>query len=511
MSLEALLPQPRYATATGESVELRSPLCIAAPSTMAGVVNRFARDLKQAVGWDVEHVTDAEFADIEIVTAPELRDEAFSLAVDGRVQIGASSEAGLAYAFIALRQLGPVELFATAASLDTWSLPGVSLFDEPSYGWRGAHLDVSRHFWDVATVLRFIDLLHLHRLNRLHLHLNDDQGWRIEVPAWPGLTSIGAWRASSPVGHESEGRQDGVPHGGFYSVADIETLRAHAAERHVTLIPEIDLPGHAQAVLAAYPAFGNTSEPVETWTHWGISERVLNVEDRTLDFADDVVQFVAGLFPGSPVHIGGDECPTDEWAASARARQVMHEHGFHDPRQLQGLYTNRLAQGLQASGHEVVAWDEVLDADVPDGTIIAAWRHSDKGVEAAQRGFDVVMAPEQFVYLDVLNSDHPDEPVAISPLPRVTSWQDVYGFRVLPENLAPELHHHVRGAQAQLWTEYIATRDHLDYMAFPRLCAFSEVVWGTATTTASFAPRLAHHTERLRAAGVAFRPLDSLE
>jgi hexosaminidase len=472
------------------------------------VVETFRDDLKSSIGWDVA-IDTRDAPDIEVRHDGDCAPEGFRLRVGATTTIDASSRAGVAYALTVLRQLGPAAMWTTTpTTLDSVEIPTVEVVDAPRFAWRGVHLDVSRHFFDVATVCRLIDEIAAHRLNRLHLHLNDDQGWRVEVPTWPRLTEVGARRRSSPVGHEDDGVDDHVAHGGFYRAPDLEAIRDHAARRMVQVVPEIDLPGHAQAVIAAYPELGNAGEPLEVWTRWGVSEHVLNVGPAALDFAEEVVSYVAGLFPGSPVHIGGDECPTTEWEASEEARAVMREHGFSDSRQLQGLYTQRLATALRARGHEVVAWDEVLDAEVPDGTVIAAWRSASKGTEAARRGLDVIMAPMQFLYFDWLNSDGPDEPVALAPPPFATPWEKVYGFSVIPVDLEPELHHHIRGAQAQLWTEYIATRDHLDYMAFPRVAAFAEVAWGTTTSVNEFRGRLEAHLERLAAMGVAFRPLD---
>jgi hexosaminidase len=260
-------------------------------------------------------------------------------------------------------------------------------------------------------------------------------------------------------------------------------------------------------VLAAYPELGNTNERFDVWNHWGISEHVLNVNEEALRFAEEVVRSVASHFPGSPVHIGGDECPSTEWANSPAARAVMREHGFTDPQQLQGLYTARLSKVLREDGHEVLAWDEVLDAEVPPGTTIVAWRSEEKGIEAARRGYDTIMAPENVFYFDVLSDSTPGEPVAISPLPRVTTWRNVYQHAIIPSQMTTSEARHVRGAQVQLWTEYIATTEHLYYMAFPRLCAFAEVVWGTAGDVDKFAERLAIHVERLAARSVPFRPL----
>ncbi|HEY1825519.1 MAG TPA: beta-N-acetylhexosaminidase [Acidimicrobiales bacterium] len=506
-----VLPRPAFLDELGGSVSWRSPLRVRLDvEEWRGVVETFAEDLARSVGWSVDFVGEADEADIEVRKLPELTGEQYQLAVARTTSLEAGNPAGLSYALTTLRQLGPVALWSEAkVELDEATLPCVVIQDGPRFVWRGVHLDVSRHFFGLDVILRLIDQMSAHRLNRLHLHLNDDQGWRVEIPGWPRLTSIGATRSSSPIGHERESLDDGVAHGGFYSAADVGVLLRHAERRSVQIVPEIDLPGHAQAVLAAYPELGNTDDHLEVWTRWGISEHVLNVGNVALDFAADVVGRVADLFAGSPVHIGGDECPTKEWEQSERARAVMDEFGFRDVRQLQGLYTQRMAAVLSDRGRETIAWDEVLDAEVPEGTVIAAWRSVDQGVEAARRGHEVVMAPMQYLYFDWLNSDAPAEPVALAPAPHVTTWERVYGYEVVPDSLIGEERSLIRGAQAQLWSEYIATRDHLDYMAFPRLCAFSEVVWGTTTDIEDFRPRLVDHLTRLDAMGVRYRPLDA--
>ena len=487
----------------------QSPLRVAVDDEWRAVVEIFADDLSHAIGWDVAFVQFGATADLSIRHVRDCDVEAYRLTIDEIATIDASTSAGLSYALSVLRQLGPTSLFSSASTaVDKIELPRVFIEDGPLYAWRGVHLDVARHFFDVATVCRLIDQMAVHRLNHLHLHLNDDQGWRIEIPSWPLLTEVGARRRSSPIGHEDDLLDDNIAHGGFYRAQDIAEIREHARRRFVRVVPEIDLPGHAQAAIAAYPSLGNTDEPLEVWTRWGISEHVLNVSEVALRFADDVVRYVASLFPDSPVHIGGDECPTAEWSESGAAAAVMAQHGFDDVAQLQGLYTTRLTELLLADGHEVIAWDEVMDAGVAEGVVIAAWRSSSKAVQAARAGLDVIMAPMQFLYFDWLNSDVANEPAALAPLPYFTPWEKVYRFSVIPPGLEASLHHHVRGAQAQLWTEYIATRDHLDYMAFPRLAAFSEVVWGTQTTEEEFRSRLTAHLHRLEVMGVRYRPLD---
>jgi hexosaminidase len=501
-----LIPRPRFVEFLSGTVVWTSPLRVAVDNEWRGVVETFASDLRSAVGWGVSVVAPGEVCDIEILRLPELEDEGYQISVSECTRVEASSEAGVAYALTTLRQLGPDVLWSnTPQELDELVLPLAIIQDAPAFAWRGGHLDVSRHFFGVEVILRFIDLLAAHRLNHLHLHLNDDQGWRVEIPSWPLLTEIGASRRSSPVGNQGEGVDDHVSYGGFFTADDLRTIREHAARRFIQIVPEIDLPGHSQAAIAAYPELGNLSERLEVWTNWGISEHVLNVSAEAIQFAVDAVLYVASLFPESPVHIGGDECPTGEWASSPAALAVMSEHGFRDVRQLQGLFTKATSAALQHAGHEVEAWDDVLDAEVLPGTVIVAWRSSSKAIEGAERGFDVIMAPMQFLYLDWLNSDDPSEPIALAPVPHVTTWERVYGFSVIPPGLHPDLDHHIRGAQAQLWTEYIATREHLDYMAFPRLSAFSEVVWGTATNVDEFRLRLRAHLGRLDAMGVAYR------
>jgi hexosaminidase len=490
------------------TLTLRSPLRVSVANDWRHVVETFAGDLATTIEWDVDFVDSASSPDVLIRADDDCGAEAYRLVIDDAVTIYASSPAGVAYALTVLRQLGPDELWSNGAALDSIELPRLVIEDGPRFAWRGVHLDVARHFFDVVTVCRLIDQIAAHRLNRLHLHLNDDQGWRVDVPQWPRLRDVASQRRSSPIGHDRDGLDDDVPHGGCYSAQDLETIRHHARRRFVTIVPEIDLPGHAQAVIAAYPDLGNGDEPLEVWTRWGISEHVLNVGEGALAFAEDVVRYVARCFPDSAFHIGGDECPTTEWEHSELAQAVMAEHGFSDERQLQGLFTARLTAALRDAGHEVLAWDEVMDAALDEDVVICAWRHSSRGRLAAETGHDVIMAPMQFLYFDWLNSDSAHEPVALAPAPAVTPWEKVYRFSVIPPGLDERYWHHVRGAQVQLWSEYIASREHLDYMAFPRTAAFAEVAWGTQETPASFHPRLVRHVQRLAAMGIRYRTLE---
>jgi hexosaminidase len=360
-----------------------------------------------------------------------------------------------------------------------------------------------------AFVLQLIDLSAIHKCNVFHLHLTEDQGWRIPIERYPRLTEVGAWRPESAVGHYRDGRFDGTPHGGFYTREDLEEIVAFAAERHVNVLPEIDMPGHMVAAIAAYPELGNTDKQLHVRTKWGISKHVLNLDEATLRFCTDVIDEVVEIFPWANFHVGGDECPTIEWETSPRAQELMLENGFTEERQLQGWFTARMADHLATRGRTLVGWDEILEGGAPPGSIVMSWRGEEGGIEAATAGHDVVMAPQAWLYFDWPYSEDPTEPLGIHG---ATSVEKVYMYDPVSAAIPPEQRHHVLGAQCQLWTEYVATPEHAEYMYFPRLSAFAEAAWMTETagqpkSFAEFEPRLERHLNRLAALGVNYRPL----
>ena len=425
-------------------------------------------------------------------------DEVLVLAADG---------AGAHYAAQTLRQLCGPDAYRAAATGE-WTLPCGVVADQPRFAWRGCLLDVARHFLPKSDVLRFVDLLAAHRLNVLHLHLTDDQGWRIEVPAYPRLTEVGAWRTESRVGSPPHGRMDGTPHGGYYTTADLREIVAYAADRAITVVPEVDVPGHTQAAIAAYPELGNTGERLPVWTSWGINENVLNVEESTVDFFRTVFDHVLDVFPSQVIGVGGDEVPLTQWERSEPALRKRAELGLRTVGELHGWFVRQIADHLAAHGRHALGWDEIAGfGPVPGGTVIASWRGERAGVEAAGAGFDVVMCPEQYVYLDHRQSADPDEPI---PVGGVHTLEDVYGYEPVPAGLRGPAVAHVLGAQAQVWTEYLDSASRIDYAAFPRLAAFAEVVWSPADArdVADFRRRLTgEHLARLDALGVAYRPL----
>ncbi|MFJ1705770.1 beta-N-acetylhexosaminidase [Kitasatospora sp. NPDC088346] len=420
---------------------------------------------------------------------------------------------GLFYAAQTLRQLlGPRAFRRAPVPGEPWKVQSVTVQDAPRFGWRGVLLDVSRHFLPKADVLRFVDQLAAHKLNVLHLHLTDDQGWRIEIERYPGLTAVGAWRERSMVGFRAGGRRDDRPHGGYYTKDDLREIVAYAAERHITVVPEIDLPGHAQAAIAAYPELGNT-DVVDTttlgvWTDWGVNPNVLNVSERTLRFFEGVLEEVLEVFPSEFVHLGGDECPKDQWRASAAAQARIEELGLADEDELQSWFIRHFDGWLAERGRRLIGWDEILEGGLAPGAAVSSWRGYAGGVAAAEAGHDVVMCPEQYVYLDHRQAPGEDEPV---PVGWVRSLEDVYRFEPVPADLAPAAAARVLGAQANLWTEFMDDARDVDYRAFPRLAAFAEVVWSAlpadpaARDFADFERRMAAHYPRLDALGVEYR------
>jgi hexosaminidase len=418
----------------------------------------------------------------------------------------AADQPGAHYAAQTLRQLLGTKAFRS--NFSGGSLPCGVVLDYPRFAWRGCLLDVARHFMPKAGVLRFIDLLAAHKLNVLHLHLTDDQGWRIEVPAFPRLTETGAWRTESTVGAPPAGQLDGQPHGGYYTTDDLREIVAYAADRAITVVPEIDIPGHTQAAIAAYPALGNTGSPLPVWTSWGICENVLNVEQSTVDFFRAVFDHVLEIFPSNIIGVGGDEVPLTQWESSPTAQRRMAELGLTEVHELHGWFVREIVHHLATRGRRAIGWDEIAGVGpVPPGTIIASWRGEQAGVDAAKAGYDVVMCPEQYVYLDHRQSADLDEPV---PVGQPHTLADVYGYQPVPAGLTGPAADRILGAQAQVWTEHLDSARRVDYAAFPRLAAFAEVVWTPAEShdQADFRRRIeTEHLARLDAMGVEYRPL----
>lgn len=507
---------------TDAEAVLGDGLVIETPAELASVARWFRRLLETGLSWHVEvrevrAVPAANTIRLRLGTgkAPRLSG-AYDLRVtDGAVDITAADAPGTFYGLQTLRQLLPASGFRAAAGVAAAPVrvAGVEIADYPAFPWRGVMLDVARHFMPKNFVLRLIDLAAMHKCNVLHLHLTDDQGWRMEVKAYPKLTEVGAWRRESPVGHEGNEGFDGRPHGGYYSTEDIRELVAYAAERFVQILPEIDMPGHMQAAIASYPELGNSLEHCEVLTSWGISTHVLNLQPATLKFCTDVLDEVISLFPFDCVHVGGDECPTLEWESSDDARSLMADLGFNSAAELQGWFTEQMAEHVAGRGRRLVCWEEAVTTTRLRNAIVMSWMSEEAGIKAASEGYDVVMVPQDRLYLDWANSDDPSEPIAIRAS---TGLQSIWSYDPVPARLAPADRPRVLGSQCQLWTEYVETSDQAEYMYFPRLCSFAETLWRgpvSRDTTGlrsfeEFVSRLRRHLLRLDSLGVNYRPLD---
>jgi len=409
------------------------------------------------------------------------------------VVILAGTTSGLFYGIQSLLQLLPAEATHPGKVI----LPGVRIIDRPRFSWRGMHLDVSRHFFPVDFIKKYIDLLARHKMNAFHWHLTDDQGWRIEIKRYPKLADIGAWRKDA----------DGSIYGGFYTQAQVRDIVEYSKQRFVTIVPEIEMPGHATAALAAYPEYSCTGGPFDVATHWGVFDDVYCPgNDGTFSFLEDILHEIAEMFPGQSIHIGGDECPKTRWQSHDLCQRRMKEAGLDGEDALQAYFVSRMARSLGTMGKRLVGWDEILDGGAPPESIIMAWRNIQKGVEAARNGHDVVMTPMSHCYFDHYQGTT-NEPKAIGGY---TPLETVYAFDPVPEDLSPDLIRHVLGAQGNVWTEYMPDTDHVEYMAFPRLCALSEVLWSPRETRSlpEFLDRLRRHLKRLDKLGVNYRRLD---
>ncbi|MFE5934506.1 beta-N-acetylhexosaminidase [Streptomyces sp. NPDC056470] len=414
-----------------------------------------------------------------------LGEEGYGLTVGTEgVLMRAARPQGLLAGVQTLRQLLPVQALYDGPSPGVaWSVPCVQITDTPRFSWRGAMLDVARTFRPVSFLHRYVDLLALHKLNVLHLHLTDDQGWRMPVAAHPRLTEIG-----------------GRPHGGAYTRTELTALVRHAAERGVTVVPEIEMPGHVRAALAAYPALGNRPDrALDVWDRWGVCDTVLGVHDEVLDFCRDVLDEVMDVFPSPYVHVGGEECPTTEWHASPAARRRAAEEGLDGPGALHGWFMERIGRHLLDAGRRPLGWTET-GADLPPYFTVMPWRDTAHGRTAARRGHRVVMAPHRTTYLDYPQSARSDEPPGQPGA--VVDLRAVHGTDPAPAHWSADESAQVLGAQAQLWTEYVPTAAHAEYLTFPRLCALAEVAWAGRGDWSAFLTRLRHHRTRLDALGV---------
>jgi len=412
------------------------------------------------------------------------------------ITLNAKTAHGLFNGSVTLWQL----LTTESSSATSVTLTAGHIVDYPRFAWRGLLLDSARHFQSPQFVERFIDEMALHKLNVLHWHLTDDQGWRIEIRKYPKLTQIGAWREPQPNEAALTDPATGK-YGGFYTQEQIREIVRHAAKRYVTIVPEIDMPGHAQAAIAAYPHIGVTGKQPPVSSDWGINTFLYNVDESTFAFIGDVLAEVTDLFPSPYIHVGGDEAAKDQWQASAHVQERMRRLGVRDEQALQGYFTARVEAILRSHGRRLIGWDEIIESGLPPGAVVMSWRGSAGAIAAASHGDNVIMAPDPVMYLDHLQGDGGDEPPGRV---KVLSLADVYAFDPVPHELDAAQARHILGGQANLWSEYLTTDERVEYAAFPRAAALSERLWSPPERIgwSDFEARMPAQLERYRALGV---------
>ena len=451
------------------------------------LIRNFAEQLSFVTGSSSEIAEGCSCKGFTFSLDPKMGKEEYSLNISkGAVKVKASSLSGVNYAIQTLKQMLPVEIYGNEEIKEaTWTLPCAKIKDEPRFRYRGIHMDVSRHFFDVDIVKKHLDLMEIHKLNTLHWHLTDDQGWRLEIKQYPRLTEVGSIRKETLIGHAFDGGKfDGKPYGeGFwYSQDQVREIIDYAAAKGITIIPEIDLPGHMLAALAAYPEYGCTGGPYDVWGMWGIADDVLCAgNEDAMIFLENILAEVADLFPSEYIHIGGDECPKVRWEKCPKCQAKIKELGLEEDEEfqpehyLQSYVMTRMTEFLTGKGKKIIGWDEILEGEVADNATVMSWRGVGGGVKAAQMGHDVIMTPNTFFYLDYYQSlDKENEPLAIGgyvPVEKCYSYEPFFDWMSEQEKAR------IIGVQANLWTEYIETADHLYYMLLPRMAALSEVQW----------------------------------
>ena len=442
---------------------------------------------------------------------PQLGPEGYELTISSNsVVLRAPTQAGLFYGVQTLLQLFPPEIFSSNVVANVnWQTPCVHIRDWPRFQWRGLMLDVSRHYFNKSEIETLMDAMALHKLNTFHWHLTDDQGWRIQIKKYPQLTEISAWRAGVGFGLASNSTTAYGPdgrYGGFYTPRDIHEVLAYAAARHITVVPEIEMPGHAAAALAAYPQYSCTGGPFTVGTDAGVFNGVYNpANDQTFDFLDGVLSGVFQMFPGKYVHVGGDEVPKGPWHKSPECQALMKREGLKNEQELQSWFIRRIEQYVSAHNRTLVGWSEILQGGIARNATVMDWIGG--ATEAARAGHDVVMSPTGYCYFDYYQSaDHSAEPPAAGYAPPLLLSR-VYSFDPMPANLPVEYQPHILGTQGNLWTEHVPNLNHAEYMIFPRECAIAEVAWSSKSSHDwdDFIRRLRVHAQRLDELGINYR------
>jgi hexosaminidase len=511
----AIIPKPTELIAKNGSFSVNGKTKILIPKNVDGIrplaemlAERFL--ITAGMTLSIEEFDPSNFMTVQnknIVFAPlskqsgnkSLGDEDYILKVETtKIILSATTSKGNFYALQSLLQLLPPQIFSSSLQNSTqWNVPNCIIFDHPRYLHRGLMLDVSRYFFPISFVKKYIDLLAMHKMNTFHWHLTDDQGWRIEIKKYPKLTEIGSKRKETIVGLNESNKYDGKVHEGFYTQDQVKEIVAYAQKKFVNVIPEIEMPGHALAALAAYPELGCTKGPYEVGTKWGVSKDVYCPTEETFTFLENVLAEVIPLFPSNYIHIGGDECPKISWKNSQFCQDLMKKEGLKDEHELQSYFIKRIDKFVTSKGKKIIGWDEILEGGISPNATIMSWRGIEGGIAAARQNHDAIMTPETHCYLDYFQTDPSIEPLAMGS--SVTTLEKMYMYEPTPKELSPEEAKHILGVQGNLWTEFISTPSHAEYMAYPRAAALAEVGWTAkeAKNYKDFTSRLKTHFERL--------------
>jgi hexosaminidase len=491
-----VIPQPVEISRSGGTFTLnKTTQWVAQDEASKSVIEFYSSKLKQSTGLELtisKEEPQSNFISLNINPSMPGGKEAYALSVTKNfIYLSGGSEQGLFYGLQTLLQLLPPYIESSSmVKKPNWNIPVVEIKDQPRFKWRGMHLDVCRHFVPVDNIKKHLDMMAMFKLNTFHWHLTEDQAWRIEIKKYPRLTEVGATRT------EGEGHE----YSGFYTQEDVKEIVAYAAERFITVVPEIELPGHALAALVAYPEYSCTGGPFEVRNVWGVEPDVFCAgNDDTFQFLEDVIDEVVALFPSPYFHIGGDECPKERWEECRKCQQRIRQEGLKDEHELQSYFIKRIEKVLIAHDKKMIGWDEILEGGLAESAAVMSWRGEEGGIEAASQGHDVVMTPGNWCYLDHYQGDYRVEPVAIGGY---TTLEEAYNYEPVPSELDEDKAHHVLGTQGNVWTEYMYTPELVEYRVYPRLIALAEVNWtskenkdypGFVKRLDKILPRLDHH------------------
>ncbi len=491
------IPQPKVQNITKGQFVITNETGISYDKTFEVAANFLKSYIENGSSIVLKSNKSIQFIKDETIT----NSEAYHLHISQKsIQIKSSSEKGAFYAVQTLRQLLPVEFENGTFKANSIAITCQTIEDEPQFSYRGMHLDSGRHMQSIDFIKKYIDALALLKMNTFHWHLTEDQGWRIEIKKYPKLQEIAAYRNETLIGHYNDDPQqfDGKRYGGFYTQEDIKMIVAYSEKRQITIIPEIEMPGHSQAAIAAYPELGCTDEPVLAATKWGVFEEIYCTKDSTFEFLEDVLDEVLELFPSTYIHIGGDEAPKTRWKACEHCQKRIKDEGLKDEHELQNYFITRMETYLNSKGRQIIGWDEILEGGLAPNATVMSWRGIQGAIDAAKMNHNVIMTPNSHCYFDYYQSDSDGEPTAIGGF---LPLEKVYHFNPIPEELTSEQAKFVLGAQGNVWTEYMPDEKQIEYMVFPRILALSEVVWSPTESKnySDFLKRVEHFHKRLNA------------